>query len=63
MVNGRVTLHFVRALFHFSAMLTRNKRAVLATSQNPLCAGLLQLVLEFVGPGYCLHAGTVCKAW
>eukprot|EP00953_Heterococcus_sp_UTEX-ZZ885_P022031 12241-Heterococcus_DN1.PRE.1 len=44
-------------------MLTRNKRAVLATSQNPLCAGLLQLVLEFVGPGYCLHAGTVCKAW
>jgi hypothetical protein len=44
-------------------MLTRNKRAVLVTSQNPLCAGVLRLTLDFVGPGYGLYISPVCKAW
>jgi hypothetical protein len=34
-----------------------------AAGVETLCDGTLQLVLDFVGPGYCLHAGTVCRAW
>jgi hypothetical protein len=39
------------------------KRAA-PTADEVLCAGILQDgVLEFVGPGHCLHISPVCKAW
>jgi Ankyrin repeats (3 copies) len=34
-----------------------------AFEEEVLCAGILQVVLDFVGPGHCLNVATVCKAW
>jgi hypothetical protein len=42
----------------------QHKKAAESVTEPPLSnAGILQLVLSYVGPGHCFFIGTVCKAW
>jgi hypothetical protein len=44
------------------AMKRARKRAALAIKEI-LCRGVVQQVLEFLGPGHAVYIATVCKAW
>jgi hypothetical protein len=48
----------------FKNMMPPAKRAAAAAAVDEVLRNeTLKLVLDFVGPGHCLHAATVCKAW